>query len=235
VSVRAPIRAPIRAIIIDIEGTITPIAFVRDVLFPYARAHLAEFLGQKADDPEVAMQVAAVRKLAPGTDALAALLGWMDQDLKIPPLKTLQGMIWQAGYDNGELKGQIYDDVPATLRDWHQHGFALYIYSSGSIPAQRLLLGHSNAGDLTPLLSGHFDTGIGPKREPASYRSIAAQIGIAPQELLFLSDIEAELDAAANACWQTAQLVRENDGTVGSARHPNCAALPEVSLLLEQA
>ena len=229
------IRAPIRAIIIDIEGTITPIAFVRDVLFPYARAHLAEFLGQKADDPEVAMQVAAVRKLAPGTDALAALLGWMDQDLKIPPLKTLQGMIWQAGYDNGELKGQIYDDVPATLRDWHQHGFALYIYSSGSIPAQRLLLGHSNAGDLTPLLSGHFDTSIGPKREPSSYRNISARIGIAPQELLFLSDIEAELDAAAAAGWQTAQLVRGNDGTMGSARHPNCAALPEVSLLLEQA
>ena len=218
----------IQAVVLDIEGTITPIAFVRDTLFPYARTHLATFLASHASDAEVAAELAAVRLLAPEADPVSVLLDWMDQDLKVPTLKALQGLIWQAGYDRGELKGQIYPDVPPYLRAWREQELALYIYSSGSVAAQRLLLGHSDAGDLLPLFSGYFDTNVGAKRETASYRTITEQIGREAGECLFLSDVEAELDAAALAGWRTAQLVRANDGTVGSLRHVNCADLEVV-------
>jgi len=224
----------VRAVVLDLEGTIAPIAFVRDILFPYARRHLAQFLSQHADDPEVAAEIAAVRQAAPGTDVTAALLGWMDQDLKIPPLKALQGMIWQAGYDRGELRGQIYPDVPPCLRAWRERGLALYVYSSGSAPAQKLLLGHSDAGDLSLLFSGFFDTKIGAKREAASYQAIAAQIGTDAGDCLFLSDIETELDAAAAAGWRAAQLVRASDGTVASKRYFNCSILPEAEAILAE-
>jgi len=223
----------VRAVVLDIEGTIAPIAFVRDILFPYARKHLADFLADHGDEPAVASEIAAVRQAAPGMDVTKALLGWMDLDLKIPPLKALQGMIWQTGYDRGELRGRIYPDVPPCLRAWRERGLALYIYSSGSVPAQRLLLGHSDAGDLCPLFSGFFDSKIGAKREAASYQAIAAQIGVDASDCLFLSDVEAELDAARRAGWRAAQVVRENDGTVGSTRFPNCAILPDADALLE--
>ena len=207
------------AIVLDIEGTIAPISFVRDVLLPYARVHLAEYLDRHGADPDVATEIAAVQRLAPGTDVAGALLGWMDQDLKLPPLKAIQGMIWRAGYDAGELRGELYPDVAPCLKDWHSQGIKLYIYSSGSVAAQQLLLAHTGAGDLRPLIQGYFDTLIGPKREPASYRAIAARIGGAPAEILFLSDTEAELDAAQAAGWRTVQLLREADGTVASTRH----------------
>jgi enolase-phosphatase E1 len=218
----------IRAIVVDIEGTITPISFVRDVLFPFARAHLPGFLQDHADDAQVADEIAAIKAMAPGTDVVQALMGWMDRDVKISPLKALQGLVWRAGYDSGELRGQIYSDVADCLQAWRERGFALYIYSSGSVAAQKLLLGHSDAGDLCPLLSGYFDTLVGGKREAASYQAIAGRIGAAGSECLFLSDIEAELDAALAAGWRTAQLVRAQDGTVGSLRHVNCATLAEV-------
>jgi len=200
------------------------------VLFPYARTHLAEFLASHAHDAEVAAEIAAIRQLAPGTDVIDALMGWMDHDLKIPPLKALQGLIWQAGYDSGELKGQIYPDVPPCLRAWRAQGLALYIYSSGSVAAQQLLLGHSDAGDLCPLFSGFFDTRIGAKRATASYQAIAKNIGWDGTQCLFLSDVEAELDAATTAGWQTTQLVRANDGTLASARHRHRASLTEFKI-----
>ncbi len=209
----------IRAVVLDIEGTITPISFVRDVLFPFARAHLKEFLTRHQDDPAVKAEIAQIDALAPGVDPVSALMGWMAQDAKISPLKALQGLIWQAGYDRGELRGQIYADVPDVLRRWHQRGLRLLIYSSGSVAAQKLLLGHSDRGDLTALFSGFFDTGVGGKREAASYRNIAAETGLAPDGHLFLSDVEAELDAAVAAGWQTAQLARVQDETVRSERH----------------
>jgi len=211
----------IHAVVLDIEGTITPISFVRDVLFPFARTHLANFLEINQEDPDVAREIATIQQLAPGSDPVGVLMGWMDQDLKIPPLKTLQGMVWQAGYHHGLLRGQIYPDVAPCLRSWHADGIALYIYSSGSVAAQQLLLGHSTDGDLSPLFSGFFDTNVGAKRDEASYRAISAQIGINRGEGLFLSDVTVELDAAAAAGWRTAQIVRPNDGTVASAGHPN--------------
>ena len=213
----------IRAVLLDIEGTTTPIAFVHTVLFPYARAGLPALLRDRAADPAVAAELDAVRRLAPGQDPLAVLLGWMDQDAKQTPLKALQGLLWYQGYADGTLKGELYPDVAPALRRWHGAGRGLFVYSSGSEEAQRLIFGHSIAGDLTGLFSGYFDTRTGPKREATSYRAIAEAAGLAPGALLFLSDVEEELDAAAKAGLATCQLVRAADGTAASARHATAA------------
>ncbi len=212
----------------DIEGTTTPIAFVRDVLFPYARARLPGFLAEHGDEPAVAEAAA----LAGGRPVLEALLGWMDQDAKVTPLKAIQGVIWDEGYARGELLGRIYPDVPPVLKRWRAQGIRLYVYSSGSEAAQRLIFGRSDAGDLGGLFSGFFDTRVGGKREAASYARIARGIGLPAGEILFLSDIEAELDAAAESGVATCQVVRAEDGTVGSARHLVAADFGEVQARL---
>ena len=209
-----------RAILTDIEGTTTPIAFVHDVLFPYARAHLAAFLQAHATEPAIATLLEEISSLAQGRPPLEALLAWMDADAKITPLKTLQGLIWNEGYATGHLLGRIYPDVPPALRRWHEAGIALHVYSSGSQAAQRLIFGHSDAGNLAPLFTSFFDTTTGPKRDPASYRAIARIIGLPPARVLFLSDVEQELDAAAEAGLAATQIVREADRTVASTRHP---------------
>jgi enolase-phosphatase E1 len=210
---------PVSAVVTDIEGTTTPIAFVHDVLFPYARTRLAEFLRVHAQRPDVAACVAETRRLALGADPLETLLGWMDADAKIGPLKALQGMIWAEGYADGTLKGDLYPDVAPVLRRWRAAGIRLYVYSSGSVAAQRLLFRHAADGDLEGLFSGFFDTGVGGKREPESYAAIARGAGLPAGEMLFLSDVGAELDAAAAAGWRTCQLVRASDGTVPAAGH----------------
>lgn len=217
------------AILTDIEGTTTPIAFVRDTLFPFARARLPDFLAAHAGDPAVATELAEIRRLAPGVPELATLLGWMDEDAKVTPLKTLQGMIWRDGYGDGTLKGAVYADVAPVLRRWAAAGLKLYVYSSGSVAAQRLIFGHSIAGDLAGLFRGFFDTGAGGKRAAASYAGLAAAIGLPPGDILFLSDVEAELDAAAESGLRTCQLVRAQDGTVASARHPTAGDFPEIA------
>lgn len=215
------------AIVIDIEGTTTPIAFVHETLFPFARARLPTLLQRRAADPAVAAELAAV----PGPDKLATLLGWMDADTKATPLKTLQGLLWRDGYADGSLEGELYRDVAPALRAWQAEGRRLFVYSSGSIDAQRQLFAHSTDGDLTPLFEGNFDTTTGPKREPASYAAIAAHIALPPATILFLSDVAAELDAARAAGLLTCQLVRERDGTVPSGYHPAASdfdAVPSV-------
>jgi len=216
-----------RAVVLDIEGTTTPIAFVHQVLFPYARARLPGFLRDHAADPAVRAELEAVRQAAPGQDAVATLQRWIDEDAKATPLKTLQGLIWRQGYAEGSLQGQVYPDVAPVLRRWHAAGFALFVYSSGSVEAQRLIFGHSTAGDLAGLFAGFFDTRTGPKREADSYRAIASAIGLPAAAILFLSDAEAELDAAAAASLQTCQLVRAEDGTVATARHPTARDLAD--------
>ncbi len=208
------------AVLTDIEGTTTPIAFVHDELFPYARARLPAFLHAHAGHAEVAACVAEAQGLAGGRPVLDALLGWMDEDAKVPPLKALQGLIWEEGYARGELVGRLYPDVPPALRGWHARGLCMAVYSSGSAAAQRLIFGHSDAGDLVRCFSFFFDTRVGAKRDPDSYRCISERIGMPAGETLFLSDVEAELDAAALAGLQTTQLVRPQDGTVPSSRHP---------------
>lgn len=197
-----------KAILTDIEGTTSSIAFVAEVLFPYARAHLAAYVA--AHPAETAPILAEVAASDPG-DPVATLLRWIDEDRKATPLKALQGMIWSDGYASGAFRGHIYPDAVAGLQRWHAAGIALYVFSSGSVPAQKLLFGHSDAGDLTPLFSGYFDTTTGPKREAASYAKIAEAIGIAPADVLFLSDTPEEV-AAARGAGMAARLIDRAGG-----------------------
>jgi len=213
----------IRAVVTDIEGTTTSLSFVKDVLFPYARRHLAEFVRARGAEPEVRSLLDSARELA-GQDLddeqlIAALMKWIDEDRKVTPLKALQGLLWEAGYRQGDFQGHVYADAVRALRLWEANGTRLYVFSSGSVQAQILLFEHTAYGDLTPLFSGYFDTSLGAKREPESYRAISAEIGLEPEEILFLSDVREELDAAYSAGMQTIHLVR--DGALdGGAGHP---------------
>jgi enolase-phosphatase E1 len=207
------------AVLTDIEGTTTPIAFVHRTLFPFARARLPAFLEQHAANGAVATLVREVRALAPGQPPLRTLFDWMDADAKVTPLKELQGLIWREGYANGALHAEIYPDVAVCLRRWHAGGVRLAVYSSGSVEAQKQLFAHTRDGDLTGLFDGFFDTRIGAKREADSYRAIATELALPAGAILFLSDVEAELDAAAVAGLRTCQLVRAEDGTVASSGH----------------
>jgi len=205
-----------RAIVTDIEGTTSSISFVKEVLFPYARYALPDFIRAHADAPEVRRWLDAIAtEIAAGTCQdeviVETLQGWIDQDRKHTALKALQGMIWEAGYRNGDYRAHLYPDVTPKLRAWHADGIALYVYSSGSVAAQKLFFQYSEAGDLTGLFSGHFDTEIGHKREADSYRRIAQAIGFAPGELLFLSDVVEELDAAREAGLATVLVDRLED------------------------
>ncbi|MBO1073087.1 acireductone synthase [Roseomonas marmotae] len=222
--------AAISAVLTDIEGTTTAISFVKEALFPYARAALEEFLAAHGDEPEVAACLAEARRLAePGEDAPAALRRWMDEDAKVTPLKTLQGLIWRQGYLDGRLRGHLWPDVAPCLRAWARAGIGLHVYSSGSVAAQKLLFGHSEAGDLAGLFGGFFDTHIGGKREAASYAAIGRGLHLPPESILFLSDIAEELDAAAAAGLRTCQLVRAADGTAPCPRHRQAADFPAVA------
>ena len=221
------------AILLDIEGTTTPIAFVRDVLFPFARARLPALLRDRGTDPAVAAELAEIDALAPGQDKLAVLLGWMDADAKATPLKALQGLLWREGYADGTLHGALYPDVAPALRAWHGAGKRLFVYSSGSVEAQRLLFRHSSSGDLSGLFDGYFDTRVGAKREAGSYAAIAATLGLPAGAILFLSDVAAELDAARSAGLSTCQVVRAEDHTLASAHHPVAADLAEVAALID--
>lgn len=212
----------IGAIVTDIEGTTSSLSFVKDVLFPYARAHLAEFVHGHATEPAVREQLAAVGKevghVLSDDQAVQQLLRWIDEDKKVTPLKALQGLIWEAGYRHGDFQGHVYDDAVQCLRAWKTQSLSLYVFSSGSVHAQRLLFGYSVVGDLTPLFSGYFDTTIGAKREVEAYRRIASEIGMPAKDILFLSDIREELDAARVTGMRTCWLVR--DGAVPSTPHP---------------
>ena len=189
----------IRAVLTDIEGTTSSISFVADVLFPYARARLARYCA--AHPEEVAPILAEVQAIEPG-DPIATMTRWIDEDRKITPLKTLQGLIWDAGFREGAFRGHVYPDAVAGLRRWHAAGLKLCVFSSGSVAAQKLIFGFSEAGDLTPLFSDYFDTTTGPKREAVAYTRIAEAIGLPPGEILFLSDVAAETDAAKLAGMQ---------------------------------
>jgi enolase-phosphatase E1 len=223
----------IKAIVTDIEGTTSSIDFVHQALFPYARAHMRAFLRSHAGDDRVQQLLADVEREAHATlslDQAADVLDqWMAEDRKLTPLKALQGMVWKQGYEAGELKGHVYADTAPALRQWHASGKQLYVYSSGSVEAQQLIFGHSDAGDLTPLFSGYFDTRIGAKREAQAYLRIIEQLALPAGEVLFLSDIGAELDAAREAGLQTCQLLRD-DKAVAAPAHPQVRSFAEVQV-----
>ena len=204
-----------RAILTDIEGTTSSISFVKDVLFPYARRALPGFVATHHDDPEVRrwLDVVATEHGSICNDdvIVETLQGWIDQDRKHTALKALQGMIWKAGYRDADFTAHIYPDAAPALREWHAAGLPLYVYSSGSVPAQQLFFGHSDAGDLAPLVSDWFDTEIGGKREADSYRRIAERIGLDAAQIVFLSDVVEELDAAREAGLQTVLVDRLED------------------------
>ena len=203
---------PVDAVVLDIEGTTTPIAFATDLLYPYARERLPDFVREHRDEREVAAILDEAREAGNVWNDEAVVVRmchWMERDQKVTPLKDLQGLIWEQGYHGGELVTRLYRDVAPVLRSWHARGLRLYIYSSGSVHAQRLIYGHTVAGDLTPLLSGYFDTRAGPKQGVGSYRRIAESIGVPPRRILFLSDVREELDAAREAGWRTVWIMRE--------------------------
>ncbi|WNJ82002.1 acireductone synthase [Cedecea neteri] len=214
----------IRAIVTDIEGTTSDIRFVHNILFPYARERLAGFVREQQNEIAPILNDLRAEINEPQADIerlIETLFSFMDVDRKSTALKALQGLIWRDGYVNGDFTGHLYDDVLPALKAWKQQGIALYVYSSGSVAAQKLLFGYSDAGNITDLFSGYFDTHVGAKREAQSYRNIATEIGVAPEELLFLSDIHQELDAAREAGWQTVQLIRGEADDVSRHRQVN--------------
>lgn len=202
-------------ILIDIEGTTSSIAFVKDVLFPYARRELLRFVREHGNEPEVRSWLDSVATESGGICSddviVETLQGWIDQDRKHTALKALQGMLWREGYARGDFRGHIYPDAAAALHRWYEAGHTLAVFSSGSVGAQKLLFAHSEAGDLTPMLSAFFDTEIGYKREADSYRLIADALNRRPEDILFLSDVVEELDAAREAGMRTVLLDRRED------------------------
>jgi enolase-phosphatase E1 len=223
----------IGAIVTDVEGTAASISFVKERLFPYSRARLATYVGDHGAEPAVQAALAETRELAgrPELDAegtVRLLLDWIDADKKAGPLKALQGMIWDEGFARGELLGDVYADAAEALRRWHAAGYRLYVYSSGSVQAQKLVFGHTPFGDLTPLFSGYFDTRVGGKLEAGSYRVIAGAIDLVPANILFLSDHTGELDAARYAGFVTVALDRGEVVIPASNTHPVAKDFVEV-------
>ncbi|MFY2764602.1 acireductone synthase [Arenimonas sp. MALMAid1274] len=204
-----------KTILTDIEGTTSSISFVKDVLFPYARRALPAFVAAQGDEPEVRrwLDVVAAESggLCQDDMIVETLQGWIDQDRKHTALKALQGMVWSHGYASADFRAHIYPDAAQALRAWHEAGHAIHVYSSGSVPAQQLFFGHSDAGDLRPLVSQWFDTEVGGKREADSYRRIIAAIDRPADEVVFLSDVVEELDAAREAGLHTVLLDRRED------------------------
>ena len=219
-------KEPINAILTDIEGTTTSISFVHDTLFPYAKEHVREYLLTNQNEPHVSQLIQEIAQIGDvsHTDlpqVTQILLNWMEQDKKITPLKTLQGMMWKTGYEEGHFQGHVYLDAFQELQRWHEQGLSLYVFSSGSVPAQKLLFSHSTYGDLTPLFSGYFDTKIGGKKESDSYRKIADQLQLVPERILFLSDVVEELNAASEAGMQTLLILREGTTYPIGSPHPS--------------
>lgn len=220
----------VAAILTDIEGTTTSISFVHDVLFPYAKDNMHSYVTEH--EGELTSIIDEVKSIAGTSDAdleqvIATLISWIEQDKKYTPLKTLQGLMWVDGYEKGAFVGHVYDDAFLNIKKWHELGLPIYIYSSGSVFAQKLLFGHTAYGDLNPLFSGNFDTKVGNKRETASYIAITQQMGIPANRILFLSDAKEELDAAMEAGMQTLFLNRDHL-KINPVPHPSVTSFDEI-------
>lgn len=225
----------IKAIITDIEGTTTPISFVKDILFPYSYQKLEDFLRSNWQKPEIQSIVREIenirQKQLSFEEVVETFKKWIEEDKKITPLKQLQGLIWEEGYKTGQLKGFVYEDAYRKLREWYQKGIKLYVYSSGSVQAQKLLFSHTNYGNMTYLFSGYFDTTIGSKLEKESYEKIAQQVGLNPSSIVFLSDNPQEIQAAAQAGMVVYRLVRQNEAQwIENFPYPQITSFDEVLL-----
>ena len=225
----------IKAILTDIEGTTSSISFVKETLFPYARTHLPAFVETHTDDATVQHWLHEAAKeagliSAEKNEIIALLQRWIDEDRKSTALKALQGLIWADGYRSGEYTAHVYPDAVPQLQAWKKQGVDLYVYSSGSVTAQKLFFGFCDAGDVTGLFSGYFDTEVGPKRARESYERIAAAIGTPPGDILFLSDIVEELDAARAAGMRTTLLARAPATCPRDGAHPCVTDFAAISL-----
>ena len=241
-------RERIRAILLDIEGTTTPIVFVHDVLFPFARAHADAYLRTHGFSDELRRTLARLRDEhaaeSPGASgppvwidaaadttrrsALAYVFWLMDRDRKSRGLKELQGLIWDEGYRSGHLQGTVFGDVPAALERWARAHLDVRIFSSGSVLAQQLLFRTVATGDLTPLLHGYFDTAVGPKTSPGSYRTIADAFAVPSANILFVSDVVAELDAARTAGLRTLLAIRPGNPPQSDHTHPSIRRFDDI-------
>jgi enolase-phosphatase E1 len=229
----------IRGILLDIEGTTTPIAFVHDVLFSYARQHVRDYLQKHCNEEGVRADIQLLRD-EPGAeqfdvndmDSIVMHVNRLiDLDRKSTGLKSLQGKIWREGYSDGSLRAQVFADVAPALARWRVAGLTVSIFSSGSVLAQQLLFAHTEAGDLTPFISHYFDTGVGKKGEAESYRHIAAEIEIEPSEILFVSDVVTELAAACAAGMKTALSIRPGYQPQASPElYPNIHSFDEINV-----
>jgi enolase-phosphatase E1 len=242
---------PIKAILLDIEGTTTPLDFVTRTLFPYARTHLKDFLARRLPSSDLQSDIAGLRAEHESDrsnsnppplqdrspreqlESLVSYLHWlMDLNRKSTPLKSLQGKIWEEGYRNGELRSEVFADVPTALTRWASEGPLIYIFSSGSVLAQKLLFAHTARGDLTGFIRGYFDTNVGAKIEPESYRRISSEVECSSSEILFISDVLSELDAARSAGLQTAWCVRPgNPFEPAQTTHPVIHTFDEILLI----
>jgi enolase-phosphatase E1 len=241
-----PNSAHIRALLLDIEGTTTPIDFVLVTLFPYAAVNVEQFLGQNRSDPEIKDVIAELRSTWSGAASsgapvwiesspeeklasAASYVRWLiAHDSKITSLKTLQGKIWEQGFRSGALKGEVYPDVAPAFARWRTQHKRLAIFSSGSVLAQKLLFAHSTAGDLSSFIEAYFDTTTGPKREPASYRKIAAALQLPPEQVLFVSDVPAELNAALAAGMPAVLSLRPGIPAAPTRVHPSILTFDEL-------
>ncbi len=223
----------IKAILTDIEGTVGSVSFVKDVLFPFAKKRLPSFVASHGAEPQVSRILDEARRLAQqplcsNEEIGETLVRWIDEDRKATPLKDLQGLIWAEGYRDGRLRGHLYRDAYDHLRRWREQGLSLFVYSSGSVQAQKLYFEHSVFGNIGYLFKNFFDTNAGHKRDASSYRRISAMIGASPGQILYLSDTEAELAAAREAGYRTYWLVRE--GFAGESAHPKAEHFGAVDL-----
>ncbi len=236
-----------RLILLDVEGTVSPLTFVQDVLFPYARQHAADFLAAHIDAPPVEEALEQMARDAgkksftewcplPPESGRAAkwvtehVYRLMDADAKQTGLKALQGLIWEQGFHSGTLQSTVFPDVPPALAAWVAAGRQVRIYSSGSVQAQKLFFTHCDAGDLSIYVSGYYDTTTGPKREASSYVAIARNVNLPAGEILFLSDVPEELDAARGAGMMTGLAMRPGNRPVPHPNHPMVSSFDQIEL-----
>lgn len=239
-----------RGILLDIEGTTSSVSFVYDVMFPFVRRELDQYLYANWGSPALNEACDLIAKDA-GYESFATWYGketevgkrcqllrtevlrLMDGDVKATGLKALQGLIWRSGFESGEMQAHIYDDVLPAIRVWKDAGCDIQIFSSGSIAAQKLFFGHTVVGNMLHLFRGHYDTTTGPKKEAASYRTIAEGFGLPPTQILFLSDVLAELEAARIAGLQTCLCKRPGNAKVAAGHgHPEITSFDQIELSL---